>query len=181
MRPTLPLPTTEYLRECFEYDPETGSMFWKIRPRHHFGSDRMWRSTNTRLAGRAVGSKPLSTGYRYVRVADQNVFLHRVIFKMMTGLEPPQVDHINLLPGDNRWANLREADNARNMRNSVRGNRILPKGVTLVGSRYKARINHDGRQIHLGFHPSAAAAHAAYVDAGRELHGEFFRPSRSDA
>lgn len=173
------LPSADYLWECFDYTPETGSIFWKTRPRHHFGSDRMWRSTNARLAGRRVGAFPYTNGYCYVRIAGTDFLVHRVIFKMMSGEEPPvQVDHDNLSPTDNRWTNLRPADNGMNMRNSARFGRALPKGVTQVGRRYKARIAVDGRSVHLGFHPTPEAAHAAYVEAGHRMHGEFFRASR---
>ena len=46
-----PLPPQEYLRECFDYNPETGAFLWKARPREHFSKDQPWKRHNTWLAG----------------------------------------------------------------------------------------------------------------------------------
>jgi hypothetical protein len=48
----IPLPSLEYLQECFEYNRDTGELFWKVRPLHHFIDDRAWKSCNTRYAGK---------------------------------------------------------------------------------------------------------------------------------
>ena len=45
--------------------------------------------------------------------------LHRVIWLIETGEWPKQIDHINGDPADNRWTNLRNVENTRNMRNKA--------------------------------------------------------------
>jgi len=32
--------TQEYLKDAFSYDPETGVFIWKIRPLHHFKTQK---------------------------------------------------------------------------------------------------------------------------------------------
>ena len=46
------------------------------------------------------------------------------------------------------------------------------KGVTLNGNRFRARINHAGEEIHLGYFDNPMDAAKAYDDAARKLHGD---------
>jgi len=34
---------------------------------------------------------------------------HRLIYLLVTGIDPEQIDHINGICNDNRWCNLRQA------------------------------------------------------------------------
>lgn len=45
------------------------------------------------------------------------------------------------------------------------------KGVTLNGTRFRARINHAGEEIHLGYFADPVDAAEAYDAAARKLHG----------
>ena len=56
------LPEMDYLNECFELNRETSKLYWKIRPRNHFGSDAVWTRFNTTLAGTEVGRLEERTG-----------------------------------------------------------------------------------------------------------------------
>lgn len=49
------------------------------------------------------------------------------------------------------------------------------KGVSLEGTRFKAKICKNYKQIHIGTFDTKEEAHAAYCTAARELHGEFAR------
>jgi hypothetical protein len=53
-----------YLHECFIYDPASGVLTWKPRPREHFNTDHGWRIFSGKHAGKAAGN---STD-RYVKV-----------------------------------------------------------------------------------------------------------------
>ena len=53
-----PMPSADYLRSCFDYNPETGDLYWKQRPREHFPSINAWHMWNTQHAGDRAGSLP---------------------------------------------------------------------------------------------------------------------------
>jgi HNH endonuclease/AP2 domain len=84
-----------------------------------------------------------------------------------------QVDHINGNPLDNRFCNLREVDlrtNVENLRHARSDNRLGIQGVRKRSNRFEARIQVNGKAIHLGHFDSAKEAHSAYVKHKRKLH-----------
>lgn len=102
------------------------------------------------------------------------VLLHREIMRPPEGMF---VDHINLNRCDCRKSNMRICNQAQNMANRPKfKNSVWPKGVTLERSgRWKALIYKE-KEIHrLGLYDTPEEAHAAYVKAAAELHGEFAR------
>ena len=146
--------TKEYLRECFNYNPDTGHAIWRVRPRHHFTSDRGMKSSNTRMAGKIAGT-PQQRGYLQVGIAGNRYKLHRLIFLYMTGQLPQgEVDHINHDTSDNIWANLRDVCHGENMMNR-RKNKNSPTGVTGVywhnaSNMWTASIRRNGKTKYLG-------------------------------
>jgi hypothetical protein len=96
----------------------------------------------------------------------------------MTGEWPKEeLDHINLVKGDDRWENLREAKHVENMRN-LRGksNGIVGlKGVGPKRDKYRARIKIEGKEISLGSFDCPAAASFAYQISADKNFGEFAR------
>jgi hypothetical protein len=178
-----PLPGAAYLRECFDYNPETGAFVWRARPRHHFESDRRWRQANTRSAGKIAGT-PNKFGHIWTGLGDGRFYVHRIIWKMMTGEEPPELDHHNRKPFDNRWSNLRIATRRNNTQNkTVRSDAASGlKGVRpdKRSGRYGAEICIGGNKRWLGTFESKEAAHAAYCAAAREAFGQFFCDGQPD-
>lgn len=178
------LPPIEFLRECFSYDPETGLFRWNPRPVHHFAAEHVQRYWNTQNAGARAFTQIDPDGYHRaeVRFEGRRVRLkgHRVAFKLMTGLEPENVDHRNLNPLDDRFANLRAAtwtDNARNK--TGRTDKVLPKGVFASGRKFRAVVHRGGSKVRLGTFDTPAEAHAAYCAYASRHHGEFFNPGPS--
>ena len=151
-----PLPPVEVLREHFSYDPETGVFSWIA------GNGPHCRGT--------AGYTDSSTGYVRVGLFGKSLQVHRVIWKLMTGGEPQySIDHINQNRADNRWANLREADDGQS-----RVNRTYPRGKCAHGTRLLA----SGRwgtnaKISLGTFDTEQEAHDAFVTWHREHYGEF--------
>jgi hypothetical protein len=102
--------------------------------------------------------------------------MHRAILGVPDGVI---VDHVNCDGLDNRRANLRVATLAQNAQNSRRRKRTASglKGVywNKLGRKWQAEIMADGRTYYLGLFDAPEAAHAAYVEAAKRLHGEFAR------
>lgn len=170
------LPSVAYLRECFSYDPETGVLTWKERPREHFSSDPAYRRFTTRYAGKVAGG-PNNEGYHYVKAGRGLVGAHRAIWAMITGAWPDpglQIDHIDLNKSNNRISNLTLVsphDNARRRSRSKLNN----SGVTGVfygtaRKRWIAKIGNGTGGIELGaylsFEEAVAARRAAELVYG---------------
>jgi HNH endonuclease/AP2 domain len=169
------LPAQGYLLACFDYDPATGVLTWKHRPREHFATERVWRIWNTRFAGHTAGNRHKSGCY-YVYLEHHLYKAHRLISKWMTGEEPPAtIDHRHGDPYDNRWETLRGATQTQqnqNRRHLQRNNTSGFRGVRQYPSgRYYARIQNRS----LGAFDTAEEASAAYEAAARATFGEFYR------
>jgi hypothetical protein len=147
--------TAEYARECFDYDPETGKVTWRRRPREHFKTKRSYSTWNSRFAGQEVNSVH-SAGYIRVSVNTTYYLLHRIIW-LMTKCEWPtdEIDHINHDRNDNRLENLREVTRLINSRNcSKKVNNT--SGITGVSwckprKKWKAAIKVNGCKYEIGF------------------------------
>ncbi len=109
---------------------------------------------------------------RTVRARCGQLYAHRLLCT-----SEHEVDHKNGDGLDNRRENLRPATKAQNQHNKTkyRTNTSGYKGVSWLKSEHKwqANIKVDGRQKKLGRFDTAEAAHLAYAEAARELHGEF--------
>lgn len=46
----------EFFVECLSYDPDTGIITWRERPKSHFKTMRSWASFNAKLAGSEAGN-----------------------------------------------------------------------------------------------------------------------------
>lgn len=119
-----------------------------------------------------------SNGYAY-RSERKNgktvsVLMHRVVAGTPDDLI---TDHINGDKLDNRRANLRACTYTQNLGNaSLRSNNTTGyKGVTWDKSRgrWRARVNVDGREYHLGRFETRDEAVRAYDARARELFGEY--------
>ena len=113
------LPSQDYLRQRFDYDPQTGRLVW-----------RDWPGQRNGWAGRTAGT---SRNYSRVRVDGTDFKTHRVVWKLMTGNDPGEyIDHINHDRTDNRWCNLRLATHQQNEWNKAdktgsRGIHFMPR------------------------------------------------------
>lgn len=172
-----PLPSAQYIRECFDYVPTTGVLIWRERPVSHFPSEHRRNNINARFAGHIAGSVG-PRGYVIVSLADQRYLAHRVIWKLVTGTEPPpHVDHKDTNPSNNQWENLRGATKQQNGFNRT-ASRLSKTGIKGVNwdaerKRFAAYIRISGKNQFLGRFDNADEAGAAYQSAARQFHGEF--------
>jgi len=172
------LPTLEYLKECFEYFPDSGKLVWSHRPENHFVSSREHkRYCSTRL-GKEAGRIRFD-GYLELRLDYVYYGVHRIVYKLMTGEEPENfIDHINGDKSDNRWDNLREATSTQNNHNRKisKNNTTGYKGVSWNShfGKYKSSIRvGEGRRIFLGYFDSLEEAKDSYNKAADQHHKEY--------
>ena len=118
-----PLPSLEYLQECFEISSESPSgLIWKERPLNHFSLERIGKAMNNRFKGTAAGCRN-GHGYFCVEFAGYKCVTHRIVyalFHLTTDFENLYVDHINRISEDNSPENLRLATDPQNKHNKPR-------------------------------------------------------------
>jgi len=97
--------TQDLLNELFVYDQHTGIL-----------TNRIQRGSRGR-AGYAVGY-PDKNGYLTLKINGNHCRVHRVIWVMVTGEFPDEIDHINGITDDNRITNLRSVSKIENHQNT---------------------------------------------------------------
>src|SRR5262249_32141337 len=116
--------TQERLKEVLFYSPKTGTFIWRVtlNPRGKAGS----------VAGCKDGA------YWAIRIDRTLYDAHRLAWLYMTGEWPEGIDHRDKDGINNRWKNLREADQSQNGANSrLRVNSATGyKGVYLRRGKY---------------------------------------------
>lgn len=159
------LPSVEYLRECFEYNPESGELIWKKRPRWHFKDIRACNSWNNKNSGKAAASLGINkNGKKYlsVGVSGKIYRAHRVIFKLHYQSEPQQIDHIDGNGLNNAINNLRSVNQVGNARNHRKPSNNTSGHVGVYwdakSKKYRASIRVMGKSHNLGFYPSLEEA-----------------------
>lgn len=161
-------PSVERVRECFDYNQDTGVFIWKIR------------TSNRIRVGDPTGCISTTDGYMYIRLDRRNHVAHRLAWAFVHGYFPPDdVDHINGIRSDNRIGNLREASRAENGQNrkTSSNNKSGVKGVCRhqKSGKWRAQVHFEGKQHFFGLYDSLECASEA-ARAGREkLHREFAR------
>lgn len=165
----------------FDYSPETGELVWKrreVKSRADLGFNNKCAD---KIAGTVSGGRD-DNKYIHVGIDGSYFQAHRIVWKLMTGEDPPEfVDHRDGDNLNNRWKNLRAADNGTNLQNAKlrSDNKTGVKGVFWESSRkkYRAVISIGKQHKRLGRFNTIAEARQA-IEAEREkLHGEFARHS----
>ena len=152
--------TAERLRQLLHYCPRTGRFHWRVK-------------RGNAAAGFEAGSGS-KDGYRTIEIDGRPYYAHRLAWLYVHGEHPAgQIDHKNNKPADNRIRNLRDGPAQKNGWHRTSRSISGIKGVSLRGSRWRARIAVDGQRIELGSFGTRAEARAACQDAALRLHGKF--------
>jgi hypothetical protein len=171
------LPPLETLKEIFEYHPD-GHLIWRIRPREHFATERGWKTFNSRSAGNKAGYYNIRNGYITINLNNVYYKGHRIIYKLVTGVEPLlPIDHIDGDVLNNKIENLREATQQENCFNSakrsVRGKETsIYKGVQKDKKTWLASLK-KGEDKYLKRFNTELEAAMWYDQMALELFGDF--------
>lgn len=159
--------TFNRLHEVLHYNPTTGVWRWRLT------------MSNRAMAGDVAGSLR-KRGDVGIRIDGVEYKAHRLAWFYVSGRWPlNQVDHQNLVRSDNRWDNLRLANNSQNNANrpvrcdsstGVKGVIFNPRSKV---NPYHARIRVGGKIKILGQFTTIDAAQAAYWMAAQEVFGAF--------
>lgn len=154
----LPLPSVDYLRSILSYNPQDGELGWRV--------DYVRFVAGTRAGNIQSGQ---------VRIDGRLYKMSRIIWKMMTGEDPPTiVDHEDRNERNNSWSNLRLATSAQNCANCGRQGRqrALPRGVYMYGLKFAVRLsgNRD-----FGAYDTLEEAVAVAEQERTKTYGEFAR------
>lgn len=138
-----PLPSQSELLSLFDY--RDGNLYWKIN-----------RKNNAIKKGDKAGSFCTTTKYCHIRISNKKYRLHRVIWKMLKGYDPIELDHVNRIKHDNRIENLREVTSSENSYNTktYKNNTSGTKGVVLDKryNKWRVRINAEKKSLYFGMY-----------------------------
>ena len=141
-----------------------------------------WRETRTNVvAGSLAGSPNGGKGHFSVQIENELYRLHNLIWIYFNGDIPEGmvIDHRDNNGGNNAIGNLRLATNSQNSFNSKKRKETSStyKGVhwNKQSKSWRASIRVDGKVKCIGNYSTEHAAHLAWCDVAKELHGEFFR------
>jgi hypothetical protein len=162
------------LTDVLSYDDETGYFTW-IKKTH--------KNSAHCVPGARAGSKDTDSGYRTLWLDGTCYYEHILVVFYKTGVMPKypdnEVDHINGIKDDNRWANLRVGTKRENQQNRqehregklngcCRSFIKKPNGKTYAI--FTCKLSIDGVAIHLGNFKSEEECNAVYLVACANRH-----------
>lgn len=133
--------TQSKLKELLHYNPETG-IFVNLKTR------------GGAIKGSKAGCLHIN-GYHQIKISGVCYTAHRLAWLYMTGEWPEnQIDHINHIRNDNKWANLRDATAKENSRNRT----LSPNstsgvcGVSWINKskKWQSKIRVNSKHIYIG-------------------------------
>lgn len=96
----------EYLSSILDYNPDTGIVCWKSRPRTDFKYARYHTAWNKKNAGTQITQLNPSSGKIVCRIDNKSYSVDQLVYHMVTKEHHQTIYHINGWNADNRWSNL---------------------------------------------------------------------------
>jgi hypothetical protein len=164
-----------FIKECLNYNPSTGIVTWKTRPRSHFKTGRVFAIWNTRFAGKPItyinyhGYVKLVLTYNDVKYGPR---AHQIAWCLFHGRWPKdEIDHKNGNRADNRISNLREVTTAQRNQNQklYKNNTTGFPGIEKVGRKWRA----TARKTYIGMFDTPQAAYEACKAAKAKHYSQF--------
>jgi hypothetical protein len=135
-------------KEYFLYDPKTGYLT------NRFSRGRGGKKGDMAGSVKISGTNTSPKHYYRLRYNGKFIYAHRVIWVLMTGQQPDEVDHIDGDGLNNKWDNLRNVSHlvsGHNQRKSS-SNTSGASGVTYRkdSGKWRSRIMVNDNMINLG-------------------------------
>lgn len=149
--------------EFFEYDSNTGFVYWK-------------KTSNPRAKSGQRAGASRKDGYRVISLKKQTFLEHRLIWFLINKTWPTKfLDHIDGNPANNKIENLREAtplENQQNQKHKRKNNTSGYLGVSWhnIANKWKAEIRSNNKPIYLGLFDNPDEAYKAYLVAKQSFH-----------
>ena len=163
---TIDIEVYEKARERFDYNPLTGDIIYiENTERSKIGD--IVECINGR-------------GYIMLHYRKKALVAHRLAFYIMEGHLPENIDHINGVRTDNRWANLRACTKGENSRNRgmSKANKSGYRGVSKHQGRWRGRVNFNGVEYSKYGYDTPELANEWVLSNSKKLYGEFYNESR---
>lgn len=172
--------TSDFLKQCLDYDAGTGLFVWRRRPVSHFANEQQCLAVNGQRAGRVAG-RLNGMGYVIIGINRRGYRAHRLAWLYMTGDWPlHQIDHIDGNRANNVFANLRDIPchgNLQNTKIQVNNTSGYPGvGFHRASGKWYAKITIHRCVKSLGLFESKEDAAQAYLDAKQTYHTYQPRP-----
>jgi hypothetical protein len=158
-----PLPCIKELKEYYEYLPETGELVLK----------KARCLADKQKVGKPIGSLggPNRRKTWMIKHKGKSYYISRIAWFLMTGTDPGLllVDHKNRNSQDNKWSNLRLANETENNYNKIFVGYCKRKDNGL----YRVRVTLDQKRITIGNFKTEEEAKKAAINAQKVFYQEF--------
>ena len=155
------LPNRLLLLACLDYNPITGELTWKVRPEWTFNNNPLRNVShvanvwNSAWAGKPALNSLSKNGYLRGTINGEFYYAHRIIWKLLYGTEPKDIDHDDGIRTNNRPLNIFSRSRSDNLKNRAlsSNNTSGYHGVSYSKTHnlWTASIYDNGAKIHLGW------------------------------